>query len=119
MPGDDMLGQILRELEKAVREGRVKPVVVGPFEIDVPAQRGGSSPGQTQAPGGDIFGQILREILAGRPGQMPKQGQPAALMGGAGAAVFGERLEAGRSVNQSHLDSFQKVLDRFPEARHH
>jgi hypothetical protein len=122
MPGDDMLGQILRELEKAVREGRVKPVVVGPFEIDVPAQGGSSPSGQTQAPGGDIFGQILREILAGRPGQMPKQGQPAALLGGAGgagAAVFGERLEAGRSVKKSDLDSFQKVLDRFPEARHH
>jgi len=34
MPGD-VLGQIMRELEKAARERRLKPVVIGPVEIDV------------------------------------------------------------------------------------
>jgi hypothetical protein len=117
IPGDDMLGQILRELEKAVREGRLKPVVVGPIEIDIPARGGAPGFGQTPTPGGDIFGQILREILAGGSGQAPR-GQPAALVGGAGAAVFGDRLEVGRNVDQSQLDSLQKVFDGFSGARH-
>jgi hypothetical protein len=62
-------------------------------------------------PGGDILGQILRDILSGAGGQVqvPRQ----ALMNGAGAAVFGDRLEAGRDVEQSQLDSFQEVFNRF------
>ena len=35
------------------------------------------------------------------------------VMGGVGAAVFGERLEAGRDVEQAHLDNIQNVFDRF------
>jgi hypothetical protein len=111
-----VLGQIMRELEKAMREGRLKPVVVGPFEIDIPGQTGPAGSGQTQTPGGDILGQILREVLGGSGGgqlQVPRQGQPASLRGGAGAAVFGDQLEAGQDVEQSHLDSLQQVFDRF------
>jgi hypothetical protein len=107
MPEGDVLGQILRELEKGIREGRIKPVIVGPYEIDVPGQAGPAGSGQPQqAPGGDILGQILRDILSGAGGQvqLPRQ----ALMGGVGAAVFGDRLEAGHSVEQSHLDSLKK-----------
>jgi hypothetical protein len=117
MPDGDVLGQIMRELEKGIREGRIKPVVVGPFEIDVPGQAGPAGSGQSQqAPGGDILGQILRDILGGAGGQvqLPRQ----ALMGGVGAAVFGDRLEAGRNVEQSHLDSVQEVLNRFVGAQH-
>ena len=40
IPGGDLLPNILRELEKAIREGRLKPVVVGPFEIGIPGQAG-------------------------------------------------------------------------------
>ena len=106
IPGDDPLGQILRELEKAVREGRLKPVVIGPYEIDVPGQAGPAGPGQPQTPVGDILGQILRDLLGGSAGgQVPRQG--------VGAAVFGDRLEAGRDVDQSQLDSFQQVFERF------
>ena len=116
MPGRDVLGQILRELEKGIRGGRIKPVIVGPFEIDVPGQAGPAGSGQPQqAPGGDILGQILRDILGGAGGQvqLPRQ----ALMGGVGAAVFGDRLEAGHSVEQNHLDSVQEVLNRFVGAQ--
>ncbi len=110
-PGGDVLAQIMRELAKAIEEGRLKPIVVGPFEIDVPGQAGPAGSGQPQqAPGGDILGQILREVLGGTGGvQLPRQ----ALMGGVGAAVFGDRLEAGHSVEQSHLDGLQDVLNRF------
>ena len=66
-PGGDVLAQIMRELAKAIEEGRLKPIVVGPFEIDVPGQAGPAGSGQPQqAPGGDILGQILREVLGGR-----------------------------------------------------
>jgi hypothetical protein len=115
-PGGDLLSQILRDLEKAIREGRLKPVVLGPYEINVPGQAGPAGSGQPpQAPGGDILGQILRDILGGAGGQVqvPRQ----ALTDGAGAAVFGDRLETGRDVEQSQLDSLQQVFDRFDQRR--
>jgi hypothetical protein len=37
-------------------------------------------------------------------------------MNGAGAAVFGDRLEAGRDIEQSQLDSFQEVANRLLDA---
>ena len=80
-------------------------------------------------PGGDIFGQILRDILggaAGGPAQMPGRpgGSPQlkdlsdlsrqlGVMGGAGAAVFGDHFEAGQDVEQGHVDNIQNVFDRF------
>ena len=85
-----------------------------------------------QVPGGDIFGQILRDVLGGLvggggPGQMP-QGRQAPSppmkdlsdlskqlnrMGGAGAALFGDQFEHGRNVEQSHLDNIQSLFDRY------
>ena len=61
-------------------------------------------------PGGDVLGRILRDILSGAGGQVqvPKQA-----LRNAGAPVFGDRLETGRDVKQSQLDSFQQVFDRF------
>jgi hypothetical protein len=134
-PDGDLLGPILRELEKGIREGRIKPVIIdgGPAQIPIPGgQQGPSSsgPDAPQMPGGDIFGQILRDILggaAGGPAQMPqgRQGQSPQLkdlsdlsrqlgvMGGAGAAVFGDHFEAGQDVEQSHVDNIQNVFDSF------
>ena len=106
-PGGDILAQIMRELAKAIEEGRLKPVVVGPVEIGIPGQAGPA--GQTQAPMGDIFGQILRDLLGGKGGQL----QPASLADGMGSAVFGDRLEPGLGVKQAHIESLQEVLDRF------
>src|SRR3990172_321412 len=37
-PGGDLVSQILRDLEKAIREGRLKPVVIGPYEVEIPGQ---------------------------------------------------------------------------------
>jgi hypothetical protein len=106
-PGGDILAQIMRELAKAIEEGRLKPVVVGPIEIGIPGQAGPDD--QTQTPMGDIFGQILRDLLGSKGGQM----KPAALTDGVGSAVFGNRFDAGRDVDQNQLDSFQQVFDRF------
>jgi hypothetical protein len=133
-PDGDLLGPILRELEKGIREGRIKPVIIGggPVQIPIPGGQPGpssSGPDAPQMPGGDIFGQILRDILggaAGGPAQMPqgRQGQSPQLKdlsdltrqlgvkGGAGAAVFGDHFEAGRDVEQSHVDGIQNVFDR-------
>jgi hypothetical protein len=104
-----MLGQIMRELEKAMREGRLKPVVVGPFEIDIPQQQQPTGSGQPQTPGGDILGQILRDILSGKSGQLqvPRQ----ALTRGLGSAIFGSRLEV-PNVSQRQIDNIQRLLGR-------
>ncbi|MET0500318.1 MAG: DUF937 domain-containing protein, partial [Candidatus Binatia bacterium] len=103
-PGGDILAQIMRELAKAIEEGRLKPVVVGPVTIGIPEQTGPT--GQTQSPMGDVFGQILRDLLSGKGGQL----KPATLAGGIGSAVFGDRLEAGQGVDPAHLRSLQEVL---------
>jgi hypothetical protein len=115
-PGGDLLSQILRDLQEAIQDGRLKPVVIGPYEIDNPGQAGPTETGgQPQSPGGDILGQILREALGKALGQAqtPKSGQPAALTGDAGTAVFGDRLEVGRDVEQGQFDSLQEILNRF------
>jgi hypothetical protein len=142
-PGGDLLGYILRELDKGIREGRIKPVIIeggpvpmpggqgGPMQMPMPGGQPGptpSGPQAPQAPGGDIFGQILRDILGGaggaarvpqQPGQSPQMkdlsdmSRQLGVMGGTGAAVFGDRFEAGRDVEQGHLDNIQSVFDRF------
>ena len=128
-PGGDLLGQILREFEKGIREGRIKPVIIGggPIQIPMPGQPGPTpgAPDQQQFPGGDILGQILRDLLGGPAGGQPRQGPPVdmkdlsdkskglGLMDGVGAAVFGDRLDPGRDVAQSQIDDFQQVFDRF------
>ena len=138
VPGGDLLGQILQELQKGIQEGRIKPVIIGggPIQIPMPGGQGGPvqipAPGGQagpQAPGGDVLGEILRDILGGgatgsgrvpqQPGQSPSTkdlsdlSRQLGVMGGAGEAVFGDRLEVGRDVEQDHLDSILSVLDRF------
>ena len=135
VPGDDLLGQILREFEKGIREGRIKPVIIGggPIQVPMPGGQAGPTPAepeQQQMPGGDIFGQILRDVFgggaAGGPVRMPpgRQGPSPGMkdlsdlskglgvMGGMGAAVFGDQFEAGREVEQRHLDNIQRVFDQ-------
>jgi hypothetical protein len=131
----DLLGSILRQLENGIRDGSIKPVIIsgGPVQIPIPGGQQGpapSGPATPQMPGGDILGQILRNALGGAlgsPGQIP-QGQQSpspqmkdlsdlsrrlGVMGGAGAAVFGDHFEAGQDVEQSHIDNIQNVFDRF------
>jgi hypothetical protein len=81
-------------------------------------------------PGGDIFGQILRDILGGAMGgqaQVPRGSREASpqlkdlsdlsrqleTKGGAGAAIFGDHFEAGRDVDQNHIDKIHDVFNRF------
>jgi hypothetical protein len=96
-PEDEMLGQIMRELEKAVREGRLKPVVVGPLRSTFPDKQAPPDPDNRTRSEETSLGQILRDILsAGGSGQaqVPRQEQALALIGGADAAVFGDRRSA-------------------------
>jgi hypothetical protein len=109
VPGGDLLGHILRELEKGIREGRIKPVVVGPYKIDIPGQAAPSGSGETPS-GGDILGQILRDMLGGG-GQ--SKGLGLTDTDNLGAAIFGERIEPGPDAEPSQVQSFQQVLDRF------
>ena len=62
---------------------------------------------------GDVFGQILRDLLGGKGGQL----KPVSLADGVGSAVFGDRLDAGRDIEQAHLESLQQVFDRFRGAQ--
>jgi hypothetical protein len=39
------------------------------------------------------------------------------VMGGAGAAVFGDHLEVGRDVPESHIENIQNVFDQFRAGR--
>jgi hypothetical protein len=39
------------------------------------------------------------------------------VMGGAGTAVFGDRFEVGRDIEQDHVDSIQDVFDRYFSAQ--
>ena len=136
-PGGDLLGYVLRELEQGLREGRIKPVIIegGPFTLPggqggpmpTPGGQAGPSPSAPQAPGGDVLGQILRDILGGAGGsaRMPSGQAPqmkdlsdlskqlGVMDDGVGAAVFGDRFEVGRDVEQRHLDSIESVFDRF------
>jgi hypothetical protein len=134
-PEGDILGSILRELEKGIREGRIKPVIIGggPVQIPIPGGQQGpvpSGPDAPRVPSGDIFGQILRDVLGGAvggPAQMPqgRQGRSPQIkdlsdlskqlgvMGGAGAAVFGDHFETGRDVEKGHVDKIESVFDRF------
>ena len=56
---------------------------------------------------------------AAAPGQSPQMkdlsdlSKQLGVMGGVGAAVFGDRFEVGRDVEQDHLDKIQSVFDRF------
>ena len=131
----------MREVLKGIQNGTIKPVIIGgggPIQFQTPGGPDGS--GAPQIPGGDIFGKILRDVLGGALGgggggglQLP-QGGPApspgqaqaptppmkdlsdltkqlGVMGGAGAAVFGDRFEHGQDVDESHLNHIHGVLD--------
>lgn len=108
-PGGDIFGQILKELGKAVQEGRVKPVIVGPGGPGTPA---GGGQAQPQPQGGGIFGDILKEILGGALGQGRSARQSLA-DSGAGAFVFGDALEHGTSLPERDTASLQEIFDRF------
>jgi hypothetical protein len=130
-PGGDILGSILRQLQNGLKDGSIKPVVIGGGPVQMPMPGGQQDPAPSgPATGGDIFGDILRTVLGGvfgGAGQNP-QGQQApspqmkqmsdlskqlGIMGGAGAAVFGDHFEPGQDVDQSHKDNIQNVFDRF------
>lgn len=114
-PGGDIFAEILKELGKAVQEGRVKPVIVG---REGPAPGGSGLPeggqGHPQPQGGGIFGEILKEVLGsalgkGGAGRMSLTA-PAS---GAGALVFGDSLEPGTPLTEHDTESLQQIFDRF------
>ncbi len=145
-PQGDILGTLLRELAKGISNGSIKPVIIsggGPIQIPMPGGQQGQAPsgqGAPQVPGGEVFGQILRDILGkmgGAPGQMPQSGggqgqspqmkdlsdlsKQLGVMGGpgavgAGVAVFGDQIEVGRDVDPSHVEKIHTVFDRMSDA---
>jgi hypothetical protein len=63
-PGGDFLEQILRELQKAIQDGRLKPVVI---EVPMPGGQSGSAPSEAPATDGDMP-PVARPSGAPRPG---------------------------------------------------
>jgi hypothetical protein len=59
------------------------------------------------------------QMPQGRQGQSPQMkdlsdlSKQLGVMGGAGAAVFGDHFEPGRDVEKEHVDNIQNVFDRF------
>jgi hypothetical protein len=120
LPGGSILDQILREIQKGIQDGRIKPVVI-PLPLPGQTPDGGTMPSGSQHTG-DILGQILRDILAGtqRAGPGMPRGQPQALMmasdTGAGARVFGDQFEIGRDVDPRYIENLVSAFDRFQSA---
>ena len=100
----------------------------GANQFPAPDPQAGPPPAGPSVPGGDILGQILRDMLggAGGPARGPQQSgqspqmkdlsnltKQLGVMDHAGSAVFGDRLEVGRDVEQNQLDNIQDVFDRF------
>jgi hypothetical protein len=145
-PGGDLLGYVLRELQKGIQEGRIKPVIIeggpiqipmpggqgGPVQSPAPGPQGGPAPSGPSVPGGDIFGQILRDIFGqagGGAGPSPQPRVPSPQMkdlsdlskqlgvAHVGQALFGDHLEAGREVGREHAQKIENIFDRYFGAR--
>jgi hypothetical protein len=66
-------------------------------------------PSNPQSPGGGFLEDILRDLLGGASGAPSRIPQVGALS----ANAFEDRFEAGREVDQAHLDKIQSVFDQF------
>ena len=135
-PSGDLLGQLLRELGKAIQEGRVKPIVVempipgGQPMPSAPPRSGEGAPNPRwsgrpapndemlpgpkmptggQPSGGDILGNILRELLGGASASGSRLTQAS----GFGSAVFGDRFEPGQDIDPRDVDDIQRLFDQF------
>jgi hypothetical protein len=103
IPGGDIFGKILRD-------------VLG-------GALGGGAPGggSAQMPGGGAqtpqMPQAPTQAPRGPMGDLSDLTRQLGVMGGAGAAVFGDRFEHGQNVDQSHLDNIQGILDRSSSAQ--
>lgn len=104
VPGGDIFGKILRD----VLGGALGGGAAGGGSAQAPQmpQGGGAQMPQmpTQAP--------TQAPRGGPMGDLSDLTRQLGVMGGAGAAVFGDRLHHGQDVDQSHLDNIQGILDR-------
>ena len=96
IPGGDIFGKILRD----VLGGALGGGGLGGGPAQLPQGGGAQIPqgGGNPPPPMKDLSDLTRQL---------------GVMGGAGSAVFGERLEHGQDVDQGHLDNIQGVLDRF------
>ncbi len=99
VPGGDIFGKILRDVLGGALGG-------GSAQAPQMPQGGGAQMPQmpTQAP--------TQAPRGGPMGDLSDLTRQLGVMGGAGAAVFGDRLDHGQDVDQSHLDNIQGILDR-------
>ena len=104
VPGGDIFGKILRD----VLGGALGGGAAGGGSAQAPQMpQGGGSAQIPQMPT-----QAPAQAPRGPMGDLSDLTRQLGVMGGAGAAVFGDRLDHGQDVDQSHLDNIQGILNR-------
>ena len=103
VPGGDIFGKILRD----VLGGALGGGAAGGGSAQVPQQCLREAAQMPQ-----IAPQAPTQAPRGPMGDLSDLTRQLGVMGGAGAAVFGDRLHHGQDVDQSHLDNIQGILDR-------
>ncbi len=105
IPGGDIFGKILRDVLGGALGGGGAQMPQGGGAPQMPQGGGVQFPqgGQAQAPNPPMkdLSDLTRQL---------------GVMGGAGAAVFGDKFEHGQDVDQSHLNNIQGILDRSSSA---
>ena len=106
VPGGDIFGKILRD----VLGGALGGGAAGGGSAQAPQMPQGGGAQMPQMPQQQ---RKRRRKRQGVPmGDLSDLTRQLGVMGGAGAAVFGDRLDHGQNVDQSHLDNIQGILDR-------
>jgi len=106
VPGGDIFGKILRD----VLGGAVGGGAAGGGSAQAPQMPQGGGAQMPQMP--QTTTQAPSQAPKGPMGDLSDLTRQLGLMGGAGVAVLGDRLDHGQNVDQSHLDNIQSILDR-------
>jgi hypothetical protein len=106
VPGGDIFGKILRD----VLGGALGGGAAGGGSAQAPQMPQGGGAQIPQMP--QTAPQAPTQAPRGPMGDLSDLTRQLGVMGGAGAAVFGDRLDHGQDVDQSHLDNIQSILDR-------
>ena len=102
VPGGDIFGKILRD----VLGGALGGGAAGGGSAQAPQMPQGGGVQMPQMP------QTPTQAPRGPMGDLSDLTRQLGVMGGAGVAVLGDRLDHGQNVDQSHLDNIQGILDR-------
>ena len=107
IPGGDVFGQVLKDILGGALGGAPGGSGGGPVQIPQLPQ-GGGAPAPTRNAGPAPSGPL---------GDLSDLTKQLGVVGGAGAAFFGDQFEHGQDADPGHIDSIQRILDRSPHAQ--